>query len=81
MGAGLSGATLAERCSRELGMTSVVIDKRDHIGGNCYDYVTPHGSRASKCGAHLFHTQNDRVWEYVRRFSSGSRSTTAFGVW
>ena len=69
VGAGLSGATLAERCSRELGMTSVVIDKRDHIGGNCYDYVTPHGIRASKYGAHLFHTQNDRVWEYVRRFS------------
>lgn len=69
VGAGLSGATLAERCSRELGMTSVVIDKRDHIGGNCYDYVTSHGIRASKYGAHLFHTQNDRVWEYVRRFS------------
>ena len=69
VGAGLSGATLAERCSKELGMTSLVIDKRDHIGGNCYDYVTEHGIRASKYGAHLFHTQNDRVWEYVRRFS------------
>ena len=69
MGAGLSGATLAERCSRELGMTSLVIDKRDHLGGNCYDYVTPHGIRASKYGAHLFHTQHERVWEYVKRFS------------
>ena len=69
MGAGLSGATLAERCSRELGMTSLVIDKRDHLGGNCYDYVTPRGIRASKYGAHLFHTQSERVWRYVQRFS------------
>jgi len=69
VGAGLSGATLAERCSRELGMTSLVIDKRDHLGGNCYDYVTPRGIRASKYGAHLFHTQSERVWRYVQRFS------------
>eukprot|EP00793_Prasinoderma_coloniale_P005765 PRCOL_00004239-RA len=69
VGAGLSGAVLAERCSKELGMTSVVIDKRDHIGGNCYDYVDAHGIRASKYGAHLFHTKFERVWEYVQRFS------------
>lgn len=69
VGAGLSGAVLAERCSKVLGMTSVVIDKRDHIGGNCYDYVTEDGIRASKYGAHLFHTKYERVWEYVNRFS------------
>ena len=50
-------------------MTSIVIDKRDHIGGNCYDYVTKDGIRASKYGAHLFHTKFERVWEYVNRFS------------
>ena len=69
VGAGLSGAVLAERCSKELGMTSVMIDVRDHIGGNCYDYVEEHGLRASKYGAHLFHTKFERVWEYVTRFS------------
>lgn len=69
VGAGLSGCTIAERCSRELGMTSLVIDKRDHLGGNCYDYVTPTGIRASKYGAHLFHTDSRRVWEYVTKFS------------
>ena len=69
VGAGLSGAVIAERCSKELGMTSIVIDKRDHIGGNCYDYVTEEGIRASKYGAHLFHTKFERVWEYVQRFS------------
>jgi len=69
VGAGLSGAVIAERCSRELGMTSLMIDKRDHIGGNCYDYVDSHGIRCSKYGAHLFHTQFERVSDYVSNFS------------
>ena len=50
-------------------MKSIIIDKRDHIGGNCYDYITPEGLRASKYGAHLFHTKYDRVWDYVQQFS------------
>jgi len=69
VGAGLSGCVIAERCSKELGMTSLIIEQRDHIGGNCYDYVTPEGIRASKYGAHLFHTKYERVWNYVQRFS------------
>jgi UDP-galactopyranose mutase len=69
VGAGLSGAVIAERCSKELGMTSLMIDSRDHIGGNCYDFVEEHGIRVSKYGAHLFHTKYERVWEYVNRFS------------
>ena len=50
VGAGLSGAVLAERCSKELGMTSLILETRDHIGGNCYDYLEEHGLRASKYG-------------------------------
>jgi UDP-galactopyranose mutase len=50
-------------------MTSVIIDKRDHIGGNCYDYVTKDNIRASLYGAHLFHTKYERVWNYVNEFS------------
>merc|ERR1719426_93213 len=69
VGAGLSGAVIAERCSKELGMTSLMIDCRDHIGGNCYDYIDEHGVRASKYGAHLFHTKFERVWDYVQQFS------------
>jgi len=69
VGAGLSGAVIAERCSQELGMTSLIIDSRDHIGGNVYDYVEDHGIRVSKYGAHLFHTKYERVWDYVTRFS------------
>jgi UDP-galactopyranose mutase len=69
VGAGLSGAVIAERCSKELGMTSIIIEKRDHIGGNCYDYINEHGLRCSKYGAHLFHTKYERVWDYVLQFS------------
>jgi UDP-galactopyranose mutase len=69
VGAGLSGAVIAERCSKELGMTSVIIDSRDHIGGNCYDYVEEHGIRVSRYGAHLFHTKYPRVWDYITQFS------------
>ena len=48
---------------------SLVIDKRDHIGGNCYDYLDEHGIRTSKYGVHIFHTKHDRVKEYVQQFS------------
>ena len=50
-------------------MKSLILDVRDHIGGNCYDYVEEHGLRASKYGAHLFHTKYERVWDYVQNFS------------
>jgi len=69
VGAGLSGAVMAERCAT-MGKTCLVIDKRDHIGGNCYDYLhADTGIRMSRYGAHLFHTKYERVWEYVTRFS------------
>ena len=69
VGAGISGCVFAERGSKELGLKSLIIDKRDHIGGNCYDYIEGHGIRASKYGAHLFHTKYERVWDYVQNFS------------
>ena len=71
VGAGISGCVFAERGSRELGLRSLIIDKRDHIGGNCYDFINKHGFRVSQYGVHLFHTKFDRVWEYVNRFSRG----------
>lgn len=68
VGAGISGATLAERYA-SLGRKVLVLEKRDHIGGNCYDYYNEHGILVSKYGAHLFHTNYSDVWEYVNRFS------------
>jgi len=70
VGAGLSGAVIAERCATVLGLKVLVVDKRDHIGGNCYDYIDQEtGIRVSKYGAHIFHTNEERVWEYINNFS------------
>ena len=68
VGAGISGATLAERYA-SIGKKVLVLEKRDHIGGNCYDHYNSDGILVSKYGAHLFHTNSEKVWEYVNRFS------------
>ena len=71
VGSGLFGLTIAERCANELGLKVLVIDKHDHIGGNAYSEPDPRtGIEIHKYGAHLFHTSNERVWEYVNRFTS-----------
>ena len=67
VGAGVSGCVFAQRAS-ELGMRSLIVDKRDHIGGNCYDFINARGFRVSQYGVHLFHTNDARVWAYVNRF-------------
>jgi len=69
-GAGLSGAVLAERYASQQGKRVLVVEKRDHIGGNCYDYIDAETDiRVSKYGAHIFHTKSTRVWSYVQQFS------------
>lgn len=68
IGAGISGAVLAERYASQ-GKTVLVLEKRDHIGGNCYDYYNEAGILVSKYGPHIFHTNDEGVWEYVNRFS------------
>eukprot|EP00957_Ditylum_brightwellii_P127464 9719838-Ditylum_brightwellii.AAC.1 len=61
VGAGFSGSVIAERFANELGKTVLVIDKRNHIGGNCYDYIDEETNiRVNKYGAHLFHTNHER---------------------
>ena len=70
VGAGLSGATLAERIATVLGEPVVVIDARDHIGGNCYDYVDKNGICIHKYGPHIFHTSNKNVWDYLSEFTA-----------
>ena len=68
IGAGISGAVLAQHYA-SIGKTVLIIEKRNHIAGNCYDYVDENGILISKYGAHLFHTNEEDVWEYVNRFS------------
>jgi len=70
VGAGLSGAVLAERFATQKKQTVYVMEKRKHIGGNCYDYIDKEtGIRINKYGAHLFHTKYKQVWEYIQQFS------------
>ena len=70
VGSGFFGLTIAERAATELGLTVQVIDRRDHIGGNAFSEDDPTtGIEVHKYGAHLFHTSNERVWEYVNRFT------------
>ena len=71
VGAGLFGLTVAQQAVEHLGARVEIIDVRDHIGGNAYSYMDEEtGAEIHKYGAHLFHTSNKRVWNYVNRFTS-----------
>lgn len=70
VGSGFYGLTVAERAARELGLKVVVLERRNHIGGNAYSEPEPTtGIEVHRYGAHLFHTSNERVWQYVTRFT------------
>lgn len=70
VGAGFYGAVVAEHIARELGQKVVVIDKRDHVGGNCHSQVdSATGIEYHTYGTHIFHTRNPAVWSYVERFT------------
>lgn len=75
VGAGLFGATFAQK-AREAGKTVLVIDKRAHVGGNIYTEDIA-GIQVHKYGAHIFHTNDHRVWEYVNRFATFNRYTNS----
>lgn len=67
VGAGLTGAVLARELT-DAGKSCLVIDRRDHIGGNCYTEKV-NGINVHKYGAHIFHTSDRHVWDYVNRFT------------
>ena len=70
VGSGFFGLTIAERVASQLGKRVLVVEKRPHIGGNAYSEAEPQtGIEVHKYGAHLFHTSNQRVWDYVRQFT------------
>jgi len=71
VGSGFFGLTVAERVANELGLKVLVLERRSHLGGNAYSEREPEtGIEVHRYGAHLFHTSNQRVWEYVNRFTS-----------
>ncbi|AFV76574.1 UDP-galactopyranose mutase [Thermus oshimai JL-2] len=69
VGAGLTGATLAERFA-SVGKRVLVVDRRDHIAGNAYDEHDAHGVLVHRYGPHIFHTNSKKVWEYLSRFTA-----------
>ncbi len=70
VGSGFFGLTVAERVATTLGRRVLVLERRDHIGGNAWSEVEPTtGIEVHRYGAHLFHTSNERVWSYVQRFT------------
>lgn len=68
VGAGFAGSVCARQLA-DAGKRVLIIDKRDHIGGNAYDYVNEHGVRIHKYGPHIFHTNSDRVFDWLSRFT------------
>lgn len=70
VGSGFYGLTVAQQAAEHLGLKVKVIERRNHIGGNAYSEFDPEtGIEVHKYGSHLFHTSNERVWEYVNRFT------------
>jgi UDP-galactopyranose mutase len=71
VGSGFFGLTVAERAAAELGKRVLVLERRQHLGGNAYSEPEPEtGIEIHRYGAHLFHTSNKRVWDYVNRFTA-----------
>ncbi|ADU95595.1 UDP-galactopyranose mutase [Geobacillus sp. Y412MC52] len=69
VGAGFAGAVIAERIATQLNEKVLVIEKRNHIGGNAYDYYDENGILVHKYGPHIFHTRSREVWDYLSQFT------------
>ncbi|VEE63440.1 UDP-galactopyranose mutase [Shewanella putrefaciens] len=70
IGAGFSGAVMAEQMASQLGWKVLVLEHRNHIAGNCYDEFDEKGVLIHRYGPHIFHTDNQVVWDYLSRFTA-----------
>ena len=71
VGSGFYGLTVAQQAADRLGLKVKVIEQRNHIGGNAYsEFDSETGIEVHKYGSHLFHTSNERVWDYANRFTA-----------
>ena len=71
VGSGLFGLTVAEQAANITGSNVLVLERRDHIGGNAHSYLEANSQiEVHRYGSHLFHTSNPRVWEYVSKFTT-----------
>lgn len=69
VGAGFAGSVLAERLAAGLGKRVLLIDRREHIGGNAYDHYNEAGVMVHRYGPHIFHTNAERIVQYLSRFT------------
>src|SRR6476646_9032169 len=69
VGAGFAGSVLAERLATQAGKTVLILDRRNHIGGNSYDCYNEDGILIHKYGSHTFHTNSSMVWNYLSKFT------------
>src|SRR6185503_17342175 len=69
VGAGFAGSVLAERLARGSGKQVLVVDRRNHIGGNAYDHYDDAGILVHKYGPHIFHTNSREIFDYLSRFT------------
>lgn len=69
VGAGLAGSVLAERLATQANKKVLLVDKRNHIAGNTYDYYDNEGVLVHKYGPHIFHTNSKEVFDYLGRFT------------
>src|SRR3954451_5719513 len=69
VGAGYAGSIMAEQLATRCEQRVLVIDRRDHIAGNAYDYYDEHGVLVHRYGPHIFHTNAEKVVDYLSRFT------------
>lgn len=69
IGAGFAGSVIAERLASQQNKKVLLVDKRQHVGGNCYDYKDDNGIIIHKYGPHLFHSNLRHVWDYLSQFT------------
>jgi len=73
VGAGFAGSVIAYKIATELNKKVLIIEKRNHIGGNCYDFMDDNNINIHKYGPHLFHTDNKDVYEFLLKFAEFER--------
>lgn len=69
VGAGFAGSVVAERLASKAGKKVLIIDQRNHIGGNAFDYYNKEGILIHKYGPHIFHTNSREVFDYLGQFT------------
>ncbi len=68
IGCGIVGSVIARYLAEEMGKTVTIWERRNHIGGNMYDYVDEHGIRVHQYGPHIFHTKNKEIYDFVCKY-------------